>query len=179
MENIEKASRETATITFIISCATFYGWVLIRSRTPIILLEFITGISTNPLVILLLLNIFLLIIGCFMESIAALGILVPTVTPLILKVGIDPLHFGLVMILNLMIGLLTPPFGMNLFILNKITGIPSTRIARACLPFLSPFLLPSSRSPSSHRLSLFCQTCCWDQGKGGKHNEHFKEDLSL
>jgi TRAP-type C4-dicarboxylate transport system permease large subunit len=73
-----------------------------------------------------------------MESIAALGILVPTVTPLILKVGIDPLHFGLVMILNLMIGLLTPPFGMNLFILNKITGIPSTRIARACLPFFIP-----------------------------------------
>jgi len=135
---LKEASRETATITFIISCATFYGWVLIRSRTPIILLEFITGISTNPLVILLLLNIFLLIIGCFMESIAALGILVPTITPLILKVGIDPLHFGLIMILNLMIGLLTPPFGMNLFILNKITGIPSTRIAKACLPFFIP-----------------------------------------
>lgn len=137
---LKQTARETATITFIISCAMLYGWVLIRSRTPIVLLEFFTGISTNPIVILFILNGFLLILGCFMETIAALSILVPIITPLIIKVGIDPLHFGLVMVLNLMIGLLTPPFGINLFILNKISGVPTMKVARACLPFFIPLI---------------------------------------
>ncbi|MEN8246835.1 MAG: TRAP transporter large permease [Thermodesulfobacteriota bacterium] len=137
---LKETARETATITFIIACAMFYGWVLIRSRTPIALLELFTDISTNPLVVLFILNGFLLMIGCFMETIAALSILVPILTPLILKVGIDPLHFGLIIVLNLMIGLLTPPFGINLFILNKISGVSSLRIARACLPFFIPLI---------------------------------------
>lgn len=137
---LKETARETATITFIISCAMFYGWVLIRSRTPIMLLDLFSGVSTDPLVVLLILNGFLLMIGCFMETIAALSILVPILIPLITKVGIDPLHFGLIMVLNLMIGLLTPPFGINLFILNKISGVSSLRIARACVPFFAPLL---------------------------------------
>ena len=137
---LKETARETATITFIIACAMFYGWVLIRSRTPIMLLDVFSGISSNPLVVLFILNGFLLIIGCFMETIAALSILVPILTPLLLKVGIDPLHFGMIMVLNLMIGLLTPPFGINLFILNKISGVSSLRIAKACLPFFIPLI---------------------------------------
>jgi len=137
---LKETARETATITFIIACAMFYGWVLIRSRTPIMMLDLFTDISTNPIVVLLILNFFLLIIGCFMETIAALSILVPILTPLLLKVGIDPLHFGMVMVLNLMIGLLTPPFGINLFILNKISGVSTLRIARACVPFFVPLI---------------------------------------
>jgi len=138
---LKETARETATITFIIACAMFYGWVLIRSRTPIVLLDLFADISTNPLVVLFILNGFLLLIGCFMETIAALSILVPILTPLIVKLGIDPLHFGMVMVLNLMIGLLTPPFGINLFILNKVSGVSSLRIARACLPFFVPLLV--------------------------------------
>jgi tripartite ATP-independent transporter DctM subunit len=137
---LKETTRDTAIITFILSCALFYGWVLIRSRTPIVLLELFTGISTSPLVVLFILNGFLLFIGCFMETIAAMSILIPVLTPLIVKVGIDPLHFGLVMVLNLMIGLLTPPFGINLFILNKVSGLPTLRIARACVPFFIPLL---------------------------------------
>ncbi|GAK55139.1 large permease protein [Candidatus Vecturithrix granuli] len=137
---LKETAHETATITFIISCAMFYGWVMIRSRMPIVLLELVTGISTNPIVVLFILNAFLLIIGCFMETIAALSILVPIILPLLLKVGIDPLHFGMVMVLNLMLGLLTPPFGINLFILSKISGLSSLRIARATLPFFIPLL---------------------------------------
>jgi len=140
-EILKETAIQTATITFIISCAMFYGWVLIRSRTPILLLDLFSDISTNPLVVLFILNGFLLVIGCFMETIAALSILVPILIPLLLKVGIDPLHFGLVMVLNLMIGLLTPPFGINLFILNKISNVPTLKIARACLPFFVPLLL--------------------------------------
>lgn len=138
---LKETAVETATITFIIACATFYGWVLIRGRAPIVLAEAITSVSSNPLVVLLLLNLFLLVIGCFMETIAAISILVPVLIPLISKVGIDPVHFGLVMVLNLMIGLLTPPFGMSLFILSRVSGLSPLRIARASLPFLVPILV--------------------------------------
>ncbi len=139
-EIIQKIARDTAIITLIVSCASLYGWVLIRSRIPIILMEQITSMSTNPIVILILLNIALLVVGCFMETIAALNILVPVLTPLILAVGIDPLHFGLIMVFNLMIGLLTPPFGMVLFVLNKVSGVPVEKIVKATLPFLAPLL---------------------------------------
>ena len=137
---LKETARDTAVLTFIISCALFYGWVLIRSRAPIMLLDLFTGISTDPLVVLFILNAFLLFIGCFMETIAAMSILIPVLTPLLTKVGIDPLHFGIVMVLNLMIGLLTPPFGINLFILNKISGVPTLRIAKACVPFFIPLI---------------------------------------
>ena len=137
---LKETAIETAIITFIIACAMFYGWVLIRSRVPIVLLEAFTGVSTNPLVVLFILNLFLLIIGCFMDTTAAICILVPILSPIITKVGIDPVHFGLVMVLNLMIGLLTPPYGMNLFILGKITGLSPLRIARSSLPFFIPLL---------------------------------------
>ncbi len=138
---LRETAVETATITFIIACATFYGWVLIRGRAPIVLAEAITSVSSHPLAVLLLLNLFLLAIGCFMETIAAISILVPVLVPLITKVGIDPVHFGLVMVLNLMIGLLTPPFGMSLFILSRVSGLSPLRIARASLPFLVPILI--------------------------------------
>lgn len=138
---IQKTARDTAIITFIVSCASLYGWVLIRSRIPIILMEQITSISNNPLIILLILNGALLVVGCFMETIAALNILVPVLTPLILTVGINPLHFGLIMVFNLMIGLITPPFGMVLFVLNKISGVPVEKIVKAILPFLIPLLV--------------------------------------
>jgi TRAP-type C4-dicarboxylate transport system permease large subunit len=85
-------------------------------------------------------NIFLLIVGCFMETIAAITILVPVLLPLMEKIGVDPVHFGLIMVLNLMIGLLTPPVGMVLYILARVSGISFERATRACLPFLIPLL---------------------------------------
>lgn len=138
---LKETAVEAAIITFIIACAMFYGWVLIRSRVPIVLLEAFTSVSTNPLVVLFILNLFLLLIGCFMDTTAAICILVPILAPLLAKVGIDPVHFGLIMVLNLMIGLLTPPYGMNLFILSKITGLSPLRIARSSLPFFIPLLV--------------------------------------
>jgi TRAP-type C4-dicarboxylate transport system permease large subunit len=98
-------------------------------------------VSEDPLIILFMINIILLIIGCFMETIAAISILVPVLMPVILKVGIDPVQFGVVMVLNLMIGLLTPPVGMVLFILARVAQIPFDRTVRAVTPFLIPLLL--------------------------------------
>jgi len=135
-----QTARDTAIITFVISCASLYSWVLINSRIPIILMEQITTITTNPLYIMLLINLGLLVVGCFMETISALNIFVPIFIPLISAVHIDPLYFGIVMVLNLMIGLVTPPFGLVLFVLTKVSGVPLERIVKAILPFLIPLV---------------------------------------
>jgi TRAP-type C4-dicarboxylate transport system permease large subunit len=84
--------------------------------------------------------VILLIVGCFLETIAAISILVPVLMPVLIKVGIDPVHFGLVMTLNLMIGLLHPPLGMVLFVLANISGLPIERTTIAILPWLIPLL---------------------------------------
>jgi TRAP-type C4-dicarboxylate transport system permease large subunit len=100
----------------------------------------VLSITDEPWAVLLLVNIFLLIVGCFMETIAAITILVPVLLPLMVKIGVDPVHFGLIMVLNLMIGLLTPPVGMVLYILARVANISFERATRACLPFLVPLL---------------------------------------
>lgn len=132
---------DSAVICLVIGTAMLFGWVLIRSRLPIIMIEQLTSITTEPILILFILNGVLLVIGCFMETVAALSILVPVVMPLLDKVGIDPLHFGLVMVLNLMIGLMTPPLGTVAFILHQVSGVPLEKIFKAVLPFLIPLFL--------------------------------------
>ena len=102
--------------------------------------EVLLGISRDPLVLLLIINVLLLIVGCFMETIAAISILVPVLMPAVIKAGIDPVQFGVIMVLNLMIGLLTPPVGMVLFILARVANISFDRTVRAVLPFLIPLL---------------------------------------
>jgi len=136
-----ETAKDTAIMIFIISTATLYGWLLIRSRIPILVLEYLTNFTSNRYVILLLINFLLLFIGCFMETIASLGILVPILAPLLLRYGIDPVHFGVMMVFNLVIGLLTPPFGEILFIMNKISGVPLDRVIKAVLPFLIPLFV--------------------------------------
>jgi len=136
-----ETAKDTAIMIFIISTAILYGWLLIRSRIPIIVLEGLIKFSQNPVMILIILNIFLLFIGCFMETIASLSILVPIITPILARVGINPVHFGVLMVFNLVIGLLTPPFGEVLFILNKISGVPLGRVIRAVFPFLIPLFI--------------------------------------
>jgi len=140
-EIFSETAKESATVIFIVSTATLYGWMLTRARIPIIALNFLETLTDNRYVILFLLNVFLLIIGCFMETIASLSILVPVLMPIISNYGIDPVHFGLIMVFNLVLGLLTPPFGEILFILNKISGVPLERIIRSLLPFFVPLFI--------------------------------------
>jgi TRAP-type C4-dicarboxylate transport system permease large subunit len=83
-----------------------------------------------------MLNVFLLIVGCFMEPTAAIMILVPILLPIITALQVDPIHFGIIMILNLMIGLLTPPVGMVLYVLSSVSKVPFERIARVSLPYV-------------------------------------------
>ena len=125
----------------ITATAVVLGWVLTRSQFSQALTDAILGVTRNPYLILLLLNIFLLVSGCFIEVIAALIIYTPVLAPLLKAVEIDPVHFGVVMTLNLMIGLLTPPFGMGLFVVQKIAQISFEQMVRATLPFILPLIV--------------------------------------
>ena len=131
----------TATVLFIVASASIFAWVLTTTGMTDHIAGVVLSISDSPLVFLLLANVFLLFVGCFMETIAAITILVPVFMPIIAKLGIDPVHFGVVMVLNLMIGLLTPPVGMVLFILQKIAKISFEQTVQAILPWLWPLLV--------------------------------------
>ncbi|MDO9058126.1 MAG: TRAP transporter large permease subunit, partial [Bradyrhizobium sp.] len=98
-------------------------------------------LTDNKYIILLLINVLLLIVGCFLEPIASISMLVPVLMPIILKVGIHPVHFGVMMTLNLMIGLLHPPLGMVLFVLSRIAKLSIERTTMAILPWLVPLLI--------------------------------------
>ena len=95
---------------------------------------------TNPLGMLLIINVLLLVVGCFLDSTVALLILTPILLPVTMKLGIDPVHFGVLMVLNLMIGLMTPPFGMILFVLQHISELSFDDVVKATLPFLVPLV---------------------------------------
>ena len=109
----------TAGVLLIVAAASLFGWVLTTTRLTEAGAEALLQLTDNKYIILLLINVLLLIVGCFLEPIASISILVPVLMPIILKVGIHPVHFGVVMTLNLMIGLLHPPLGMVLFVLSQ------------------------------------------------------------
>jgi tripartite ATP-independent transporter DctM subunit len=136
-----ETAETTALILLIVAGASIFGYLITLTKVTDNVSALVLSITTTPWIILLLVNIFLLIVGCFMETIAAITILVPVLLPLMDKIGVDPVHFGLVMVLNLMIGLLTPPVGMVLYILARVAGISFERTTKACLPFLIPLLI--------------------------------------
>ncbi|HRO58231.1 MAG TPA: TRAP transporter large permease [Burkholderiaceae bacterium] len=128
----------TATVLFIVAAASIFGWILTTTDVTQSIGHWVLSVSSSPWIFLLLANAFLLFIGLFMETIAAITILVPVFMPIVHQLGIDPVHFGLIMVLNLMIGLLTPPVGMVLFILAKISKLSFERTVAATLPWLVP-----------------------------------------
>ncbi len=126
----------TSIIMFVIANSAIFGWILANHKVPQAVAQTFLSISSNKWVLLLLINLFLLFVGTFMETTASLIILTPILLPLAVKVGIDPIHFGLVMVLNLVIGLITPPLGVCLFIASSIAKITLEQISKAILPFL-------------------------------------------
>ena len=119
----------TIRVMFIISAAGIFGWLLIHQKVPDAVVKSLMALSTNPWVILLIINIILLVLGCFMEGISIMLLTIPVFMPLITKIGIDPVHFGVVMTLNLMIGLLTPPVGMVLYAVSSVGKVPLWELA--------------------------------------------------
>ncbi|MGE0716210.1 MAG: TRAP transporter large permease [Alphaproteobacteria bacterium] len=131
----------TAGVLIIVGAASLFGWVLTTTQVTEQMAAALLSLSSNPLVILLIINLLLLVVGCFLETIAAISILVPVLMPVIVKVGVDPVQFGLIMVLNLMIGLLTPPVGMVLFVLSRVANLSFDRTVAAVLPFLVPLFV--------------------------------------
>lgn len=126
----------TAVLLMIIGMANIFSWVLAAEEVPQKIAEAMLTITTNPYLILLLINVFLVFIGMFLEGGAAIIILAPTLLKVAVTVGIDPLHFGLMMVLNIVVGLLTPPLGVCLFVVCGVTGLSLGRITKAVMPFL-------------------------------------------
>jgi tripartite ATP-independent transporter DctM subunit len=127
----------SAAILFIIALAGAFGWVLIRSGFPQVLSGALAESGLGPILVLLAINIALLVFGMFMESNAAILIFTPLLLPIATTVGIDPIHLGIVIVFNLMLGLLTPPVGMCLFVTASIAQLPVMTVARAALPYLA------------------------------------------
>ena len=131
----------TASVLFIVTAASIFAWLLTVSQAAQLLSDFILGLTQNKWVFLFLANLLILFVGCFIDTIAAITILVPILLPIVLKLGIDPIHFGLIITLNLMIGLLHPPLGMVLFVLARVANLSVERTTMAILPWLVPLLL--------------------------------------
>lgn len=126
----------TAIVTLLMSTASLFGWILAFERVPQSILEVMAGISDNPLIFLLLVNVFLLITGIFLDELAVMIILLPIFMPLVHNFGIDPIHFGVMLCLNATIGLLTPPVGAGLFIASSVGNVRMERLIKAIVPFI-------------------------------------------
>lgn len=125
----------SAIILLIIGLAGVFGWLITTEQVPMRLAEAVTNLTTNPYVILLMLNIIYLILGTFLETITAIVITTPIFLPLILAVGIDPIHFGIIQTVNLAVGLITPPMALNLLMASKIGDISVLQTVRALIPY--------------------------------------------
>lgn len=131
----------TAVILLIVAGASIFGWILATTQVTEAFAEWMLSLTRDPMMILLIINLLLLVVGCFMETIAAITILTPVLLPVAVQVGVDPVQFGMIIVLNLMIGLLTPPVGLVLYVLTRVANISFEQCVRACAPFLIPLLI--------------------------------------
>lgn len=136
-----RTTSTTGSIMLIVSAAGLFGWVIAREQGPQAVTAAILQLTDNPVVFLLLINIALLLTGMFLEPVAGLLITVPVLMPAAIEFGIEPLHLGIVMILNLVLGLLTPPVGLVLYVLSSVTGSSVQTVTRGTVPFLIPLLI--------------------------------------
>lgn len=130
------AMRTTTMVIFIVAAASAFGWMVALEQLPDTIAAALLGISDNPIVILLMLNVLLLVIGAVMDNIAAMIILGGVLTSIAAQIGIDPIHFGAIVVINFAIGMATPPFGYSLFVGAGISGMSIEQVARALAPML-------------------------------------------
>lgn len=135
------STNTSAIVILLMAMASIFGNILTLEEIPATIAKAILSISDNPLIILLCINILLLIVGMFMEALAAIVILTPILLPIVLQLGIDPVHFGVIMVVNLAIGFITPPVGVNLFVSSGIANLKLERIAKAVMPMLGLMII--------------------------------------
>ena len=126
----------SAVVLSIIAAAGLYGRIILSLQVPTVISEFVVGAIDSAWMFIILVNILLLFVGMFLEAAAAILIFTPILLPIALSFGIDPVHFGVIMVVNLAMGMFTPPVGLNLFIASQIAGIGIPQIARAVVPFV-------------------------------------------
>ncbi len=131
----------TGKILIVVACASVFAWILTVEQIPAQLSSFLLGISTNPVVLLLLVNVLLLCVGMVIDTIAAILIITPIIYPVMMSVGVDPVHLGIVVVLNLMIGLLTPPVGMSLYMVSLVAEQPVGRVIKKTVVYLIPLII--------------------------------------
>lgn len=139
-DSLAYSARTTASIGMLIAGALVFNYVVTIENIPDSLKLLLAGWQLSPLEFLLLVNLVLLVLGCLLEGTAILLIVVPVMIPTAKALGIDMVHFGVVVVVNIMLGLITPPYGLLLFIMNNITGVPLRDLVRECMPFLLAML---------------------------------------
>ncbi|PJG86312.1 TRAP transporter large permease [Conservatibacter flavescens] len=150
-----KAGITSATVLVMVVMASSFGRLLTLQKVPVDVANFIIDLSNNPLMVLLLINIMLLIVGMFMETIASIIILTPILLPITQQLGIDPIHFGVIMTVNLAIGFCTPPLGANLFIATGIANVSLEQLVKSIIPYLISMIIMLFLVTYIPQLSLF------------------------
>lgn len=143
--------KQTAQVTIIIAAAGVLGWLMTKERIPTILSEALLSVTDNKVIILLLVNLILLVLGCFMETTAIVLLMTPVLLPLMTTLGISPVHFGVFMILNLCIGLITPPVGMCMYIGCGISGCSIGEFSKKLWPFFAALVI-------ALLITVFCES---------------------
>lgn len=130
--------RTTSVLMIMVAAASLFTKVLALERVPQTAAQLLLSWSNDPVLLLLIVNLILILAGMFLESISALVLLTPVIAPPLVLAGVDPVHLGVVVVYNLMLGLLTPPMGMSLFLVSDIAKVPVERVLRELLPFYIP-----------------------------------------
>lgn len=130
-----RSALTSASILIIIAFAAHLGWLMSIRGIPAALAEWLAGVTDSPQVLLLIVIAFLLVIGTFMEALAAMLIVVPVLAPAVTQLGVDPIHFGVIVVLSLMLGLLTPPVGLVLYVVGETSGVDAIQVAKTNTPF--------------------------------------------
>lgn len=155
MKILKDAAGSTAQVMILICAASLFGYVLTAHRIPDAIATFILGLSSNKWVILLLINLLLLVVGTFLDTTAAIIILVPILFPIINTIGVDPIHFGMILCVNLAVGFVTPPFGTCLFVACGVADTSLGAITKRILPFIAALLVVVALVTIFEPISLF------------------------
>jgi C4-dicarboxylate transporter DctM subunit len=131
----------TTIVMFIMNAAGLFSWVITREQFPNHLAAYFISLTRDPIIFLMLINVLLLVIGCFINTSAAITILTPILVPIVIQLGIDPIFFGVIMTTNLAIGCLTPPVGVDLFVASSISGVSIAKMSRSLLPFIAMLIV--------------------------------------
>jgi tripartite ATP-independent transporter DctM subunit len=141
MQTLWESGRQTVQVMFIIAMSAPFGWVLVQQQVPNSILQSLLALSTEPVVILLIVNVVLLFLGMFLETVAIMIIAYPILAPVMASIGVDPIQFGVILVVNMMIGLVTPPVGLCLFVVAGIAKVPISEVVKELAPYLAALLV--------------------------------------